>query len=69
MSQEKIAKMLMLIVLFYVALPVLSLEGSIMQSLFTIAWAGFAGLLMIGLLVRKNEVRTKKVKKQSFSVG
>jgi hypothetical protein len=66
MSQEKIAKLLMLIVLLYIALPVLSFKGLTMQTFFTVAWTGFAGMLLFGLLFNKKEVRKRTVKKQSF---
>jgi hypothetical protein len=64
MSQEKIAKLLMLIVLLYIALPVLSFKGLTMQTFFTIAWIGFASILLFGLLFNKREVRKRRVKKQ-----
>jgi hypothetical protein len=66
MSQEKIAKLLMLIVLFYIALPVLSFKGLTIQTFFTIAWIGFASILLFGLLFNKREVRKRTVKKQTF---
>jgi hypothetical protein len=66
MSQEKIAKLLMLIVLLYIALPVLSFKGLTIQTFFTIAWIGFASILLFGLLFNKREVRKRTVKKQTF---
>jgi hypothetical protein len=67
MSQEKIAKLLMLVVLIYVGLPVLSFEGLTMKTFFSIAWTGFAGMLVLSLLFNKNEARKRTVKKQAFS--
>lgn len=68
MSQEKVIKFLMLIVLFYVALPVLSFKGPIMQTVFSGAWTGFAGMLLLGLLIRKEDVRKRTVKRQLVNV-
>jgi di/tricarboxylate transporter len=67
MSQEKIAKLLMLVVLIYVGLPVLSFEELTMKTFFSIAWTGFAGMLFLSLLFNKNEARKRTVKKQAFS--
>lgn len=69
MSQEKIAKVLMLCVLLYVAIPVLSLNGPLLQSVFTIAWSGFACMLLIGLLFKKDTLKKRAVKKQSISAN
>jgi hypothetical protein len=66
MSQEKIAKLLMLVVLFYVGLPALSFEGLTMQTFFSVAWTGFAGMLVLSLLFNKNEARKRTVKRQPF---
>jgi hypothetical protein len=63
MSQEKIAKLLMLVVLCYVAFPVLSFNGTLMQTVFTCAWLGFAGMLTLSLLVKKETSRKVTVKK------
>ncbi|KZE64568.1 hypothetical protein AWM68_10515 [Fictibacillus phosphorivorans] len=69
MSQEKIAKVLMLCVLLYVAIPVLSLDGPLLQRIFTIAWSGFACMLLIGLLFKKDTLKKRSVKKQSISAN
>lgn len=65
MSQEKIAKLLMLIVLLYVAIPVLSFDGPPMQTIFTLAWSGFACMLLMSILFKRNPFNKKAIKKQS----
>ena len=66
MNQEKIAKLLMLVVLAYVGLPALSFEGLTLQTFFSIVWAGFAGILVLSLLFNKSEARKRTVKRQAF---
>jgi hypothetical protein len=65
MSQEKVVKFLLLVVLFYLAVPILSFSGPLMHTLFSIAWTGFAGLILLGLLMKKEPVRLRAVKKKS----
>ncbi|ANC78140.1 hypothetical protein ABE65_015575 [Fictibacillus phosphorivorans] len=64
MRQEKMAKLLMLFVLFYVAIPVLSFDGPFLQQLFSVAWMGFAGMLLVNLLFKKDKAEKRSVKKQ-----
>lgn len=64
MRQEKMAKVLMLLVLFYVAIPVLSFDGPLLQQLFSAAWMGFAGMLLVSLLFKKDTPEKRAVKKQ-----
>ncbi|WP_137788662.1 hypothetical protein [Bacillus sp. E(2018)] len=64
MRQEKIAKVLMLLVLLYVAIPVLSFDGPLLQQLFSVAWVAFAGMLLVSLLFKKDPTRKRAIKKQ-----
>ncbi|MCM3717931.1 hypothetical protein [Fictibacillus phosphorivorans] len=63
MNQEKIAKLLMLVVLAYVGLPALSFEGLTLQTLFSIVWIGFAVILLLSLLFNENKRRMRTVKR------
>ncbi|MDR7073777.1 hypothetical protein [Fictibacillus barbaricus] len=65
MNQEKIVKFLLLVVLFYSALPVLSFHGPLMHTVFSITWTAFACILLLGLLVKKEPVRMVSVKKKT----
>ncbi|MBN3556424.1 hypothetical protein JYA63_19280 [Fictibacillus nanhaiensis] len=67
MRQERMAKVLMLMVLFYVAIPVLSFEGPLLQQLFSAAWLGFAGMLLVSLLFKKDTAEKRAVKKQNVT--
>lgn len=66
MNQEKIAKLLMLVVLVYVGLPALSFEGLTLQTFFSIVWTGFAGMLVLSLLFNNSEARKRTVRRQAF---
>jgi Na+/H+ antiporter NhaC len=66
MSQEKVIKFLLLIVLLYNGMPVLSFSGELHQTIFTFVWMGFAGLLLLSLLMKKESVRIKAVKKRVY---
>ncbi|OOE13890.1 hypothetical protein [Fictibacillus arsenicus] len=69
MNQEKIAKLLMLVVLVYVGLPALSFEGLTLQTFFSIVWTGFAGMLVLSLLFNNSEARKRTVRRQAFVVN
>lgn len=68
MRQEKMAKVLMLLVLFYVAIPVISFDGPLLQQLFSVAWIGFASMLLVSLLFKRDTAPKRAVKKQSMTL-
>ncbi|WNB93154.1 hypothetical protein [Bacillus sp. NEB1478] len=68
MNQEKIVKFLLLIVLFYSAIPVLSFRGPLLHTVFSITWTAFACILLFGIMIKKEPVRMVSVKKKRSQI-
>jgi uncharacterized protein YacL len=61
MSQEIIIKSLIISVLLYLGVPVLRVDGSILQTIFTLVWSGFACFLLLSLAFKKRAARKRTV--------